>query len=283
MRVSVVGCGSWGTAFARLLVLQGHEPTLICRDAAQAEAIVRHRRNPRHLFDVELPEGLGAMRRRRRSVHADLVAIAVPSRAFAAVAAEVLPRAGAGPAFLSMTKGLDPASGRRLSRDPRRARAGPTGWRCSRDRTMPRRWPATSRQRRWWRARTRSWRGCLQRGAVGPGRCASTRPSDVAGRRAVRRVQERDRDRRRAFRMGSATATTPRRRSSPGGWPRCLAPGRGVRGAAAHLHGYGWAWVIWWRRAPPVDSRNRKAGEMLATGVPTQLDRARSSARSPRG
>ncbi len=116
MRVSVVGCGSWGTAFARLLVLQGHEPTLICRDAAQAEAIVRHRRNPRHLFDVELPEGLGACALADADLsQADLVAIAVPSRAFAAVAAEVVPRAGGGPALLSMTKGLDPASGRRLS------------------------------------------------------------------------------------------------------------------------------------------------------------------------
>jgi glycerol-3-phosphate dehydrogenase (NAD(P)+) len=116
MRVSVVGCGSWGTAFARLLVLQGHEPTLICRDAAQAEAIVRHRRNPRHLFDVELPEGLGASALADADLsQADLVAIAVPSRAFAAVAAEVVPRAGGGPALLSMTKGLDPASGRRLS------------------------------------------------------------------------------------------------------------------------------------------------------------------------
>ena len=95
MRVSVVGCGSWGTAFARLLVLQGHEPTLICRDAAQAEAIVRHRRNPRHLFDVELPDGLGATALADADLsQADLVAIAV---------------------FLSMTKGLDPASGRRLS------------------------------------------------------------------------------------------------------------------------------------------------------------------------
>ena len=116
MRVSVVGCGSWGTAFARLLVLQGHEPTLICRDAAQAEAIVRHRRNPRHLFDVELPEGLGATALADADLsQVDLVAIAVPSRAFAAVAAEVVPRAGDGPALLSMTKGLDPASGRRLS------------------------------------------------------------------------------------------------------------------------------------------------------------------------
>jgi glycerol-3-phosphate dehydrogenase (NAD(P)+) len=116
VRVFVVGCGSWGTAFARLLALQGHMPTLVCRDPAQAEAIVRHRRNPRHLFDVELPDGLDAVALAVADMaEADLVAVAVPSRSFAEAAAEVVPRAGERPALLSMTKGLDPGSGRRLS------------------------------------------------------------------------------------------------------------------------------------------------------------------------
>jgi glycerol-3-phosphate dehydrogenase (NAD(P)+) len=114
--VFVVGCGSWGTAFARLLALQGHAPTLVCRDAAQADAIVRHRRNPRHLFDVELPAGLdAAVLADADMADADLVAVAVPSRSFAEAAGAVVPRAGARPALLSMTKGLDPGSGRRLS------------------------------------------------------------------------------------------------------------------------------------------------------------------------
>ena len=116
MRVFVVGCGSWGTAFARLLALQGHAPTLVCREAAQADAIVRHRRNPRHLYDVVLPDALDACPLAGADfAGADLVALAVPSRAFAQAAGEVVPRAGEGPALLSMTKGLDPGSGRRLS------------------------------------------------------------------------------------------------------------------------------------------------------------------------
>jgi glycerol-3-phosphate dehydrogenase (NAD(P)+) len=116
VRVFVVGCGSWGTAFGRLLALQGHAPTLVCRDAAQAEAIERHRRNPRHLYDVELPETLGACALDGADMaDADLVALAVPSRAFAEAAAVVVPCAGERAALLSMTKGLDPGSRRRLS------------------------------------------------------------------------------------------------------------------------------------------------------------------------
>jgi glycerol-3-phosphate dehydrogenase (NAD(P)+) len=116
VRVFVVGCGSWGTAFGRLLALQGHAPTLVCRDASQADAIARHRRNPRHLYDVELPDALGACALDGADMaDADLVALAVPSRAFAEAAAVVVPRAGERAALLSMTKGLDPGSRRRLS------------------------------------------------------------------------------------------------------------------------------------------------------------------------
>src|SRR4029079_318842 len=116
VRVFVVGCGSWGSAFGRLLALQGHAATLVCRDAAQADAIARHRRNPRHLYDVELPDALGACALDGADMaDADLVALAVPSRAFAEAAAVVVPRAGERAALLSMTKGLDPGSRRRLS------------------------------------------------------------------------------------------------------------------------------------------------------------------------
>ncbi|HYX85951.1 MAG TPA: NAD(P)H-dependent glycerol-3-phosphate dehydrogenase [Gaiellales bacterium] len=116
MRVFVVGCGSWGTAFGRLLALQGHEPTLACRDVAQAEVIAQRHRNPRHLYDVELPPALGAVALGGVDLAAaDMVAIAVPSRAFASVAADVVPRTRRDAVLLSMTKGLDPASRRRLS------------------------------------------------------------------------------------------------------------------------------------------------------------------------
>jgi len=111
MRIAVVGAGSWGTAFSRLLLGRGHEVTLVCRDAEQARAIAETGRNPRYLTHVDLSgvvpsPGLGTWPK-----ETELIVLALPSRAFAEVARE-LP--GDSP-VLSLTKGLDPATGERLS------------------------------------------------------------------------------------------------------------------------------------------------------------------------
>ncbi|HEY1369717.1 MAG TPA: NAD(P)H-dependent glycerol-3-phosphate dehydrogenase [Gaiellaceae bacterium] len=110
MRVLVVGAGSWGTVFAGLLLERGHDVVLACRDPEQAAAIAATGRNPRYAKRVDL--------RRVEPVpladapdDAELVVLAVPSRSFAEVAA-ALP--GRSP-VLSLTKGLDPGTGERLS------------------------------------------------------------------------------------------------------------------------------------------------------------------------
>jgi glycerol-3-phosphate dehydrogenase (NAD(P)+) len=107
----VVGGGSWGTAFSRLLADHGHEVTLACRDAEQARAIAETGRNPRYMQRMSL-DGVRATPIPDAPFDAsDVVVLAVPSRSFAEVAA-ALP--GAAP-VLSLTKGLDPATGQRLS------------------------------------------------------------------------------------------------------------------------------------------------------------------------
>jgi glycerol-3-phosphate dehydrogenase (NAD(P)+) len=111
MRAVVVGCGSWGTAFARVLADRGHDVTLACRDAEQAEAIRETGRNPRYMKTARL-EGLAAATIDEAPVDgADLAVLAVPSSSYAGVVA-ALP--GTCP-VLSLTKGLDPATGERLS------------------------------------------------------------------------------------------------------------------------------------------------------------------------
>ncbi|MGH2921899.1 MAG: 2-dehydropantoate 2-reductase N-terminal domain-containing protein, partial [Gaiellaceae bacterium] len=110
MKVNVVGAGAWGTAFTRVLSEHGHEVTLAARDAEQARAIAETGRNPRYLPDVHLGE-VGAVTLDDGLPQTDLTVIAVPSRSFAEVVRSLPPD---GP-VLSLTKGLDPETGDRLS------------------------------------------------------------------------------------------------------------------------------------------------------------------------
>ena len=111
MRVTVVGGGSWGTAFSVVLRDHGHEVTLACRDERQAEAITETGRNPRYLSTVDL-QGITATTIPEAGIaEANLAVVAVPSSAFGETVA-ALP--GTCP-VLSLSKGLDPGTGRRLS------------------------------------------------------------------------------------------------------------------------------------------------------------------------
>jgi len=111
VNIVVVGGGSWGTTFARLLFDHGHEVTLACRDAEQAAAIRETGRNPRYMTDVDLT-GIGATAIPDAPVEeANLVVLAVPSASFGDVVRALPGRAP----VLSLTKGLDPGTGDRLS------------------------------------------------------------------------------------------------------------------------------------------------------------------------
>jgi glycerol-3-phosphate dehydrogenase (NAD(P)+) len=110
MRFLVVGAGSWGTAFTRVLLDRGHEVVLACHTAEQAQAIRANGWNPRYLQNVDLRD-VRAIPFAEADGDADVVVVAVPSRAFSGVAAE-LP--GDAP-VLCLTKGLDPETGGRLS------------------------------------------------------------------------------------------------------------------------------------------------------------------------
>ena len=111
MKIVVVGGGSWGTAFSRLLADCEHEVTLACRDPEQARAIQETGRNPRYLRIVDLRGIPAAPLAEAPVAEAELVVVALPSRSFAAVV-DTLP--GTAP-VLSLTKGLDPGTGKRLS------------------------------------------------------------------------------------------------------------------------------------------------------------------------
>jgi glycerol-3-phosphate dehydrogenase len=111
-RAAVIGAGSWGTAVAVMLARAGIEVDLGCRTAEQAEELATTRVNSRYLDGVELPERVTPVRGAdlELSRH-DLVCFAVPAGSLpAAVAAHggaIAPRAG----VLVMSKGLVPPLG----------------------------------------------------------------------------------------------------------------------------------------------------------------------------
>jgi glycerol-3-phosphate dehydrogenase (NAD(P)+) len=111
MRVVVVGGGAWGTAFSRLLADRGHEVTLAARDPEQVRAMRETDHNPRYMTQVSLAGIATATIDEAPFATVDLVVVALPSRSFGSVV-RALP--GEAP-ILSLTKGLDPETGERLS------------------------------------------------------------------------------------------------------------------------------------------------------------------------
>jgi glycerol-3-phosphate dehydrogenase (NAD(P)+) len=111
MKAVVVGAGSWGSAFATLLRDRGHEVTLAARDPEQVAAINETGRNPRYVPEADL-RGIEAATIEEAPIDgSDLVAVAVPSAAYR----DVVGSLPGGAPVLSLTKGLDPATGARLS------------------------------------------------------------------------------------------------------------------------------------------------------------------------
>jgi glycerol-3-phosphate dehydrogenase (NAD(P)+) len=111
-RAVVVGAGSFGTAVAVLLVRAGLRTTLQARTADQAERLRADRENRVYLPGVELPRELRIESVDAGLARADLVFLGVPSRGLDEVirgltGAGLPPRA----AIVSLAKGLVPPDG----------------------------------------------------------------------------------------------------------------------------------------------------------------------------
>ena len=113
-KAAVVGAGPMGTAIAALLARAGLEVQLGCRTAAQAERIGAAGENHERLPGVRLPDGV-----RPSTVGeiefagVDLVVFAVPSAALPSAVGAVADRVGQRSAVLVLSKGLVAPLGRR--------------------------------------------------------------------------------------------------------------------------------------------------------------------------
>ncbi len=111
-RATVIGAGSFGTALAVLLARGGLRTTLQARTAEQAALLESERENRSYLPGVELPAQLRVEATSAGVARADYVFLAVPSRELGEVI-ETLAASGLGPraAVVSVAKGLVPPEG----------------------------------------------------------------------------------------------------------------------------------------------------------------------------
>jgi glycerol-3-phosphate dehydrogenase (NAD(P)+) len=111
-RAAVIGGGSWGTAVAVALARAGIEVDLGTRTRAQAELMTASRRNERYLPGVELPPRVHPVRASELELSRhDLVAFAVPAAELPAVVAEHGPNILRRTGVLVLSKGLVPPLG----------------------------------------------------------------------------------------------------------------------------------------------------------------------------
>ncbi|MGY4706141.1 NAD(P)H-dependent glycerol-3-phosphate dehydrogenase [Candidatus Bipolaricaulota sp. J31] len=113
---AVLGAGSWGTAFARHLAQRGHRVTLWARRPEFAAELRRSRENAAYLPGVKLPAGIVITGDLDEALEkAEAVFLAVPSFAVREVAARAARSVPPGNPVISLAKGLERGSRKRLS------------------------------------------------------------------------------------------------------------------------------------------------------------------------
>ena len=111
-KAAVIGGGSWGTAVAILLARGGIEVQLGCRTGEQAEVLASERENSRYLPGIHLPDAITVKRASEIEVAGlDLICLAVPSSSLPAAVGALGDQIGSRTAVLLLSKGLVPPLG----------------------------------------------------------------------------------------------------------------------------------------------------------------------------
>ena len=116
MRAAVMGSGSWGTTFAQVLCDAGTRTVLYARRPQLAKAIAGLHENPDYLPGIALTTALDATPDPAEALDgADLVAFAVPAQSLRANLADWAPLIPPGALLVSLMKGIELGSCRRMS------------------------------------------------------------------------------------------------------------------------------------------------------------------------
>ncbi len=115
-RAAVLGAGSWGTAFAKLLVDAGRTVTLCARRPELAATIRETRINPDYLPGIVLPESLVVTADAAVALDGpDIVVLAVPSQTLRTNLAHWAPMLGEESTVVSLMKGVELGTDKRMS------------------------------------------------------------------------------------------------------------------------------------------------------------------------
>jgi glycerol-3-phosphate dehydrogenase (NAD(P)+) len=115
-RAAVIGSGSWGTAFGKVLADAGTDVVLWARRPEVAEAVRDRHENPDYLPGIALPDGLTATADAAEAVDgAEFVVLAVPSQSLRHNLTAVVPVLSADALLVSLMKGVELGTSKRMS------------------------------------------------------------------------------------------------------------------------------------------------------------------------
>ena len=117
-KAAVLGAGSWGTAFAKVLADAGRPVVMWARREEIAAAIREERRNPDYLPGAVLPEGVTATADAAEALDgADLIVLAVPSQTLRGNLSDWAESGliGTDATLVSLMKGIELGTGKRMS------------------------------------------------------------------------------------------------------------------------------------------------------------------------
>ncbi|MBF6423945.1 NAD(P)H-dependent glycerol-3-phosphate dehydrogenase [Nocardia cyriacigeorgica] len=114
-RAAVLGAGSWGTAFAKVLADAGSDVTIWARRSEVAQTLNTEHRNPDYLPGIQLPPVRATDDFQLALDGAELVVLAVPSQSLRANLEVFKPAIGPDTTLLSLAKGIETGTLLRMS------------------------------------------------------------------------------------------------------------------------------------------------------------------------
>ena len=115
MKITVLGAGSFGTAFAAHLALFGHEVKMWTRDRERAEHINKYHRNISCFSDTELPCAVSAAYDIAEALEfSEYIVMAIPTQSQREVCVRLSPLVKEGSHMLNLAKGIEISTGAML-------------------------------------------------------------------------------------------------------------------------------------------------------------------------